>query len=90
LSYPSGYIEPPRIVHGDLRTDVARLAVQAPRDATLVVFHTAVLAYVNAAEDRAAFARAVRELGATWISNEGPRGLPEISAKAGPLHDALA
>jgi hypothetical protein len=59
---------------------------------TLVVFHTAVLAYVESLEDRAAFARTVRELGAAWISNEAAGVFPEISAKAsrpGPPHHAL-
>jgi hypothetical protein len=49
---------------------------------TLVVFHTAVLAYVESREDRAAFARTVREIGAEWISNEAAGVFPEISAKA--------
>ncbi len=84
--------EPPRIIRGDLRADLARLAAEAPRDATLVVFHTAVLAYVESRDDQAAFARTVRELGAMWISNEAPRVFPEISAKAGrprPPHHFL-
>ena len=84
--------ELPRIVRGDLRADLARLAAEAPRDATLVVFHTAVLAYVENREDRAAFARTVRELGATWISNEAAGVFPDISRKAsrrGPPHHAL-
>ena len=71
----------PRITRGDLRADLVRLAAEAPRDATLVVFHTAVLAYVKSQEDRAVFARTVRELGATWISNEAPGVFPEVSAK---------
>ena len=73
--------DPPRIIRGDLRADLVRLAAEAPRDATLVVFHTAVLAYVKSPEDRAAFARTVREIGAMWISNEAPGVVPEISAK---------
>jgi hypothetical protein len=79
--------DPPRIIRGDLRADLVRLAAEAPRDATLVVFHTAVLAYVESQEDRASFARTVRELGAMWISNEAPGVFPEISAKvkAGPV-----
>jgi hypothetical protein len=84
--------EPPRVVRGDLRADLAQLAAEAPRDATLVVFHTAVLAYVENREDRAAFARTVRKLGAMWISNEAPGVFPEISAKAGrpwPPHHFL-
>ena len=39
---------------------------------TLVVFHTAVLAYVESREDREAFARTLRELAPVWISNEAP------------------
>ncbi len=77
--------DPPRIIRGDLRADVVRLAAEAPRDATLVVFHTAVLAYVESQEDRAAFARTVRELGAIWISNEAPGVFPEIRAKVSRL-----
>src|SRR5580658_4347102 len=38
--------DPPRIVAGDLLTSLPSLAAEAPKDATLVVFHTAVLAYV--------------------------------------------
>ncbi|WP_292418598.1 DUF2332 domain-containing protein [Mesorhizobium sp.] len=38
----------PRVVKGDLRGgDLVRLCSEAPRDATLVVFHTAVLDYVS-------------------------------------------
>ena len=42
----------PRLVKGDLRTDLAALAREAPKDATLVIFHTAVLAYVSCHADR--------------------------------------
>ena len=38
---------PPRVFRGDLLTDLPALAGQAPADATLVVFHSAVLAYVD-------------------------------------------
>ncbi len=63
--------DPPRVVAGDLRSDLAALATQAPPAASLVVFHSAVLAYLDPV-DRSAFARAVRGLDATWISNESP------------------
>jgi hypothetical protein len=66
--------DPPRVVPGDLVTDLPALAAQAPEDATLVIFHTAVLAYVPAA-GREAFAEAVGELDAVWLANEGPRVL---------------
>ena len=51
--------DPPRLVRGDLTTDLPALAAEAPRDATLVIFHTAVLAYVPA-DGRRAFREALR------------------------------
>jgi hypothetical protein len=65
--------DPPRVVAGDLRHDVIGLAAEAPKDATLVIFHTAVLAYVSEAAERRAFAQTVQELGAQWVSNESAR-----------------
>jgi hypothetical protein len=70
--------DPPRIVRGDLRTDLAALVQQAPRYATLVVFHTAVLAYVDDPGERAAFAESVADAGATWIANESPERIPGV------------
>jgi hypothetical protein len=71
----------PGVIRGDLRADLAALAGRAPADARLVVFHTAVLAYVAAQEDRDGFARTCREVGATWICNEFPQVFPWIAAK---------
>lgn len=69
--------DPPRVVRGDLRTDLPALAAQAPPDATLVVYHTAVLMYLHADEPgREAFAEAVRAVGAVWLANENPRVIP--------------
>lgn len=67
--------DPPAVYQGDLLTGVPALARQAPPDATLVIFHSAVLAYVDPA-GRRQFADAVRGLGAVWISNEGPGVAP--------------
>jgi hypothetical protein len=64
--------DPPRLVRGDLRNDLPVLAAEAPRDATLVVFHTAVLIYVADAGERAAFAETVGGLDAVWVANEAP------------------
>jgi hypothetical protein len=75
---------PPRVVAGDLRYDLPALAAQAPREATLVVFHTAVLAYVANPADRAAFARAVGRLPAAWIAAEAPGVLPGVARPAEP------
>jgi hypothetical protein len=72
--------EPPRVMQGDLLADLPSLAATAPKDATLVVFYSAVLAYV-AADVRERFAHLVAELGAVWISNEAPRVLPATAAK---------
>jgi len=73
--------DPPRIVAGDLLTALPALAAEAPRDATLVVFHTAVLSYVADAADRAGFVRTLRDLHAVWISNEAPFVFPDIAAR---------
>jgi hypothetical protein len=75
----------PRVVAGDLRADLPALAAEAPRDATLVVFHTAVLAYVRDQADREAFARSVRRANAVWVANEGPGlipGAPDLSSRS--------
>lgn len=72
----------PGVARGDLRTDLAALAALAPSNATMVIFHTAVLGYVASQEDRDAFARMCGDLGATWISNEWPNVFPAVAAKA--------
>jgi hypothetical protein len=79
--------DPPRFARGDLLHDLPALAANAPADATLVVFHTAVLAYVAPA-GRERFANAVRDLGAVWISNEAPAVFPSIAAKVHPRPSA--
>ena len=65
----------PRIVAGDLITELPGLAGQAPAEATLVIYHTSVLSYVEPAR-RATFADLVGELGAAWLSSESRRVLP--------------
>jgi hypothetical protein len=61
----------PQLHQGDLLDDLGKIAAGAPSASTLVVYHTAVLAYVEETK-RAAFAAAVAALGATWLSNEAP------------------
>ncbi len=74
--------ERPRIVKGDLRGDsLAALCTEAPRNATLVVFHTAVLAYVAGHAERHAFSEHVRSLCHVWIANETPGVLPEAASR---------
>ncbi|HEX5542930.1 MAG TPA: DUF2332 family protein [Micromonospora sp.] len=71
--------DPPHLVRGDLLADLPALAAQAPAEAALVVFHSAVLAYVPP-ETRAAFAELVHTLPGHWISNGGLRVLPDLAA----------
>ncbi|MGW7054409.1 DUF2332 domain-containing protein [Streptomyces sp. NPDC054887] len=71
----------PRIVRGDLVDALPALAAEAPQDATLVVFHTAVLTYLPLAR-RERFAALVRELPGHWISNEHHTVLPWLDAPA--------
>jgi hypothetical protein len=84
----------PRLVEGDLRRDLGRLAAKMPRDMTRVIFHTAVLAYVTSPEERTEFARSAASLCDVWISNEAPRVFPQIAARAAtpgpPGHFLLA
>jgi hypothetical protein len=76
--------DPPRVVKGDLLTDLEPLLAAAPKAATRVVFHSAVLAYVTSQEHRDRFAATVRRAGATWISNEAPNSFPSYAATAPP------
>jgi len=83
--------DPPLLVRGDLVDDLSALAAQAPAGATLVVFHTSVLFYVEESR-RAAFAQVVRGLPGHWLANETadllPHGeLPE--PPDGSLHNLL-
>lgn len=75
--------ERPEIVAGDLIDEMNALAGAAPPDATLVVFHSAVLAYLQS-EKRQRFAALVSALDAVWLSNEGPGVLPQITARMAP------
>ncbi len=72
--------DPPRVLKGDLRADMREVISDVPSGATLVVFHSAVLAYVPSA-DREKFAAEVARFGAVWIANEGPRVLPAVQGQ---------
>jgi hypothetical protein len=73
--------DPPYLVRGDLLDELPSLVEQAPPEATLVVFHSAVVAYLDHA-DRKRFADLMAGLVADgrchWVSNEGPRVLPGL------------
>jgi hypothetical protein len=72
---------PPQVRRGDLRSDLISLTAEAPPDATLVIFHTAVLAYVDR-EGRADLAKTIERIRARWISNEAPGFSPCDDEKA--------
>ena len=71
------------VVASDLVNDLAALSAQAPSEATLVVFHSAVLAYVSPSRRRD-FAAAVGDLDAIWLSNEGTNVLAELTEQPTP------
>lgn len=75
--------EPPYVVHGDLFDELTGLLAEAGRYGTPVVFHSAVVAYLD--EDaRERFHDQMTALVASgachWISNEAPAVLPRITA----------
>jgi hypothetical protein len=74
--------DPPSVTAGDLLTETTRLAASAPPEATLVVFHSAVMPYLSA-EERTSFIDVVSQLPAVWVSFEGLGVLPEIGARLG-------
>ena len=86
--------DPAPVYQGDLTTDLARVAEAAPPDATLVVYHSAVLSYLDD-PGRAAFRASLDALAArrptVWVSNEGPgvvvHGAPR---RDGPIPFVLA
>ncbi len=79
--------DPPELVRGDLTRDLDRLVDTAPTDATLVVLHSAVLAYLDEG-DRLRFTESMAALPGHWVSNEGPRVVPGVTATAGAPPDA--
>jgi hypothetical protein len=72
--------DPPHLRRGDLVELLESTAEWAPTDATLVVFHCAVLYYLDA-DRREEFRAVVSDLDAVWVSNEAPGVFPDIAAK---------
>lgn len=68
--------EPAQLVSGDLRTDTVPLIEEAAKHAdTVVVWHSAVLAYLEE-RDRTDFVDLMRSSKVVWVSNEGSRVMP--------------
>jgi hypothetical protein len=74
---------PPRVVRGDLLTELPALAAEASAYGTVLVLHSAVAAYLTV-EQRAELQLLMRDLVAEgschWISNEAPNVLPDVTA----------
>ena len=71
--------EPAQLVRGDLLETVPALIAQAPEGSTVVVFHSAVLVYLQA-EDRRRFVELMEAYpDVVWISNEGAGVLPSVA-----------
>ncbi|MBG6213702.1 hypothetical protein RCH23_001414 [Cryobacterium sp. CAN_C3] len=71
---------PVEIVRGDLNDEIEALVARAPAEATVVVFHTAVLAYLNET-DRNRFAGQMTRLPVRWLSNEGYSVVPGVAER---------
>lgn len=83
--------EPPAIVRGNLLDELPALVATASAYGPVVVFHSAVAAYLTV-DDRARFhammAGLVADGACHWVSNEAPTVLPEVTATAGVPGDA--
>ena len=85
--------DPPRLVRGNLLEELPALVEEAAAYAPVVVFHSAVIAYLDDA-DRQRFQAMMTDLVATgrchWVSNEGKRVLPEVTATGPDVPEGLA
>ena len=74
--------EEPTIVRGDLRVELPALLSEASRHGTPVVFHSAVIAYLDE-DEREGFHDTMTDLvergSARWVSNEAPAVLPRVT-----------
>lgn len=80
---------PPSLVRGDLLEELPALVDRASAHGPVVVFHTAVIAYLSPAERRRfhdLMTGLVRERRCHWVSNEAPHVLPDVTA-TGPAYD---
>ncbi|MGH7266039.1 MAG: DUF2332 domain-containing protein [Candidatus Rokuibacteriota bacterium] len=62
---------PRSVIRGDAVDDLGAAAREAPSGATLVVFHSATLAYLSPPR-RSRFIERVKRLDAVWVANEAP------------------
>lgn len=75
--------DPPTVIRGDLLEELPALVERAARHGEVVVQHSAVLAYLEQ-EDRSRFTTMMQTLvgerACHWVSNEGKKVLPGVTA----------
>lgn len=80
--------EPPTLVRGDLMLELPALVDVAARHGQVVVFHSAVAAYLEP-DDREAYqetmTRLVGDGACRWVSNEGKGVLAQVTATGPPV-----
>ncbi|MFD3463092.1 DUF2332 domain-containing protein [Nocardia fluminea] len=81
--------DPPTIVTGDLNERVSELVHAAPRESTVVVFHSAVLSYLSP-QAREDFRATVRNLPCHWVSQEGTGVLSSLADRLPPRESTAA
>lgn len=75
--------DPPHLVKGDILDHIPNLIESAPSDARVVVFHSAVLNYLPAAQ-RDEFVRLMSSFpDVVWISNEGAGVIASVTEQVG-------
>ena len=86
-------VDPPYVVAGDLFDELPALVAEASRHGQPVVFHSAVIAYLEPV-DRERFvdlmAGLVADGACRWVSNEGPRVLPGVAATGPAMPDGAS
>ena len=84
--------DPPYLVRGDLLEELPALVDEAAQHGVVVVFHSAVVAYLED-RDRERFAELMAGLVAAgrcrWVSNEGKRVLPAITGSGPDVPEGL-
>ncbi|MGV3713029.1 DUF2332 family protein [Pseudolysinimonas sp.] len=76
-------LDPPHLVAGDLSRGLDNVIEAAPTGTHVVVFHSAVLSYVDQPGREAFAERMVNDDRVTWLSNEGEPVFSSIAAAAG-------
>lgn len=82
--------EQAEIVRGDANAEIEKLVARAPAGASVVVFHTAVLAYFDEAARRE-FTATMGRLPVHWLANEGQPVVPGVMERLdAPPEDSTA